>query len=234
MPKGGSHKGKKSRSVDDDIKEEVKEGIVEMFAGTKRRQSFMDEAPTGGIFITPFNWYFIMYAHCSLWPDQSAFPAIPFVTKGFCFSLTRFYFSPVCPVCRLPMHLLSGESMVTPRVHIENCKVDEKYWHRLTIWNWTNMRIKLSFSRQCFLRLRSLMKSRILCRGIFAQISRTVEAWNVFTSICSSKLADFWEEGAWSPWNSGLGRIREYLTESVNHSLTWRTNFMTLYYYPRF
>ena len=66
MPKGGSHKGKKSRSVDDDIKEEVKEGIVEMFAGTKRRQSFMDEAPTGGIFITTFNWYFIMYAHCSL------------------------------------------------------------------------------------------------------------------------------------------------------------------------
>ena len=66
MSKGGSHKGKKSRSVDDDVKEEVKEGIVEMFAGIKRRQSFMDEAPTGGIFITPFNWYFILYAHFDL------------------------------------------------------------------------------------------------------------------------------------------------------------------------
>ena len=60
MPKGGSHKGKKSRSVDDDVKEEVKEGIVEMFAGTKRRQSLMDETPIGGIFITPFNWFFFM------------------------------------------------------------------------------------------------------------------------------------------------------------------------------
>ena len=122
MPKGGSHKGKKSRSVDDDVKEEVKEGIVEMFAGTKRRQSLTDETPTGGIFIMPLNWFFIMALSFTL-----AF------TKGFCFALTRFYFSPVCPVCRLPLHLLSGESMVTPRVHIENCKVDEKYWHRLTI-----------------------------------------------------------------------------------------------------
>ena len=60
MSKGGSHKGKKSRSVDDDVKEEVKEGIVEMFAGTKRRQSLMDETPKGGIFITPFNWFFFM------------------------------------------------------------------------------------------------------------------------------------------------------------------------------
>lgn len=76
MPKGGSHKGKKSRSVDDNVKEEVKEGIVEMFAGTKRRQSLMDETPKA------------------------------------------------CPVCRLPMHLLSGESMPTPRIHIENCKAE--------------------------------------------------------------------------------------------------------------
>ena len=60
MPKGGSHKGKKSRSVDDNVKEEVKEGIVEMFAGTKRRPSLMDETPIGGIFITPFNWFFFM------------------------------------------------------------------------------------------------------------------------------------------------------------------------------
>ena len=54
------HKRKiRKESEDFSIKEEVKEGIVEVFAGTKRRPSLVDETPSGDIFILPFNWRFI-------------------------------------------------------------------------------------------------------------------------------------------------------------------------------
>ena len=51
-------KRRKGKSQSVDIKEEEKEGIVEIFAGTKIRPSLV-ETPTGGIFIVPWNWHFI-------------------------------------------------------------------------------------------------------------------------------------------------------------------------------
>merc|ERR1719234_2309571 len=70
-------KGKKRKNEEVEVKEEVKEGIVDLFAGSKRRQSLplVDEAPS------------------------------------------------VCPVCRLPLHLLSSSTiMPTPRVHMQDCR----------------------------------------------------------------------------------------------------------------
>ena len=51
-------KRRKGKSQSVDIKEEEKEGIVEIYAGTKRRQSLV-ETPTGDIFVIPLNWHFI-------------------------------------------------------------------------------------------------------------------------------------------------------------------------------
>merc|ERR1719234_688574 len=73
-------KGKKRKNEEVEVKEEVKEGIVDLFAGSKIRQflPLVDEAQS------------------------------------------------VCPVCRLPLHLLSSSTtMPTPRVHMQDCKDGE-------------------------------------------------------------------------------------------------------------
>jgi len=70
----GRQKKKMRKGEEVDIKEEIKEGIIEVFAGSKRRQ-LVDDAPA------------------------------------------------VCPLCRLPLHLLSSSTtMATPRVHMQDCK----------------------------------------------------------------------------------------------------------------
>ena len=55
MPERCQKRKIRKESEDFSIKEEVKEGIVEVFAGTKRRPSLVDETPSGDIFIMPFN-----------------------------------------------------------------------------------------------------------------------------------------------------------------------------------
>ena len=47
-------KRKKKKNEEVDVKEEVKEGIVDLFAGSKRRQSLplVDETPSGDVLLS--------------------------------------------------------------------------------------------------------------------------------------------------------------------------------------
>ena len=119
-PEGCQKKKKRKESEDVGIKEEVKEGIVEVFAGTRRRPSLVDETPSG------FRSHQFVFC-VSRWPIL-LLSSLP--------SVFHFYLIlPVCPLCRLPLHLLTSGTMATPRVHIQGCMVLGSVWMS-NAWHW--------------------------------------------------------------------------------------------------
>ena len=84
--------------------------------------------------------------------------------------------TPVCPWCQLPLKLLNSSAMITPAVHLQDCRVSSIHClHEEDLFlDW--------------LRTHWLIRSQTHCRGHFARTWRNVRARRLFTTQSSGEM----------------------------------------------